>query len=191
MRVFGYGHLRKIPHDRGVIFVTNHRSELDPIIVTAAIHPLSRFTPLYYSARPKGDYQYYPLGKYIYGGWFFRIWGAYPVYKAKGDYGVALRHHIDFLKAGKSVCFFPEGGWNDDGTKRPARPGVVYLASLSGAILVPTLVEGVEDKKVTVTFGKPFELRDLSSSHGTLGATSQTIAIAEEMMQRVYALSHS
>lgn len=189
MSVSGTDGLGAIPQGRGVIFAANHASQLDPIIVTAALAPLSRFTPLYYGSRPKGEYASFPIGKYLYGGALFRAWGAYPVYRKLENYSLALRHHIWFLKHGYSVCFFPEGGWNDDGSKKPARAGVVHLAELGNAIIVPTKIDGIAERKLRVAFGKPFTLAELEKlSSPAPEGVDRALHLSALIMDRVYAL---
>ncbi len=190
MRVSGEENLAQIPRGKGVIFAANHISTLDPIVVTAALTPLSRFTPLYYGSRPKGEYSMFPVGKHIYGGSLFRAWGAYPVYRKQENFSLALRHHIWFLKRGRAVCFFPEGGWNSDGTKKAPRPGVVHLARLGNAMIVPTKIEGVAERKLRVVFGEPFSIDDLERETTPSPDTiDPAIHLSQKIMDRVYALN--
>ncbi|MES2952970.1 MAG: lysophospholipid acyltransferase family protein [Patescibacteria group bacterium] len=190
MRVEGGEKLANIPSGKGVIFAANHASPLDPIVVTAALTPLGRFTPLYYGSRPKGEYSMFPVGKHLYGGALFRAWGAYPVYRKQSNYSLALRHHIWFLKHGRAVCFFPEGGWNADGTKKHARPGIVHLARLGNAVIVPTKIEGVTERNLRVVFGEPFSIDDLErDTTPSAEAIDPAIHLSQKIMDRVYALN--
>lgn len=190
MRVYGTDNLALIPRGNGVIFVANHISKLDPVIVTAGLIPLSRFAPLHYGSREKDGYSHFPVGKYLYGGTLFKLWGAYPIYRGRETYEESLKHHLEFLAKGKSVCFFPEGGIDENGARKPARPGITHLAKLSSATLVPVKIVLTTEKKIELYFGHPFAIEELEAqtAHLELDSKERSIAIAEKVMDRVYSL---
>ncbi len=156
---------------RGIIFASNHFGELDPIVVTGAVPFFSELRPMYYVSREKEFYNNTVLKRIFYGGFFFRLWGAYPAYPGHHDYAFALPYHLIFLRKGKSVCIFPEGKINKDGTLREAKGGVGYLAEATESVIVPTFISGTKDMtlfkfffgkgKIKVIFGKPIYPKDL------------------------------
>lgn len=156
-RVLGKEHLADLKDtERGVLFVANHRSQLDAVFVTASLPFFSRLRPLFFISLEPKEYYHLPLGRYLYGGFLFKIFGAYPAYRKLGDYAKTLRHHLALLGKGRSVCIFPEGGISKDGTIQKPRAGVSFLAN-TGAWVVPVHITGM--KSITVHIGKPFVSR--------------------------------
>lgn len=171
-RVVGKEHLaelKDIPH--GVLFYANHRSQVDPFFITGITPFFSRLRPMFFVSLPAAEYTHLPLGRYLYGGILFFLFGAYPAYRGLGDYNKVLRHHLKLLRKGRSVCIFPEGGITKTGTIEKARNGVAFLAQETGATCVPLLLSGT--RRVTVHIGKPFVSRGESP---------------EEMMNHIRAL---
>ena len=152
-RVVGLEHLANIDTKNGVLFVSNHRSQVDPVFVAAILPFFSNLRPMHFISLEKKEYAHIPVGRHIYGGFLFKIFGSYPVYRGVKDYGVSLRHHIKLLGEGKSVCIFPEGGIRPESRGKP-RPGVAYLANTTNALVVPLAMTG--EKEIEVRIGKPF-----------------------------------
>jgi len=129
---------------RGVIFTSNHTSELDSILIPASITPFSKLFPVYSVARKKGEYDRGKIKSLLYGGLFFNILGAYPAYSGHKDYKQSLRHHIDILKKGHSVQIFLEGRLSPDGNiQDKARGGIAFLAWYTNTPIVPIYIKGV------------------------------------------------
>lgn len=139
-----------------VIFAVNHTSELDPIVVTAILPPLSPLLPMFYTSREKEFY--YSLGahtKIFCKPTFFKAWGAHPVYVGLKNYEESLKNHIDILKNKKgSVCIFPEGRVTKDGDLQSFKGGVAFLAHHTQTSVVPVRILGLH--KITL---KDFFLR--------------------------------
>lgn len=157
----------RIRHLRQAIFAANHANELDPIIVTAALSPLGRFAPMYYVARGRDFYPKHEFGwkSFIYGGTFFKAWGAYPALAGMKDYARSLEAHHALLRHGHSLCMFPEGGRTRDGNLREAHGGIGYLLHATQVPVVPVAIKGTFQlspqkflsgrHRVSVTFGEP------------------------------------
>lgn len=149
----------------GVIFASNHSSELDPLFLVSSLPFSSSHLPLFFVARPKGHYQKW-WRKLLYGGTFFKIMGAYPAYSGLNNYETALRHHIEIIKQGNSVCIFPTGEKVSSTDHVPPKTGVVHLAELTNAPIIPTAIQGLykEDtnnvQEVRIMFGKPIFIND-------------------------------
>jgi len=158
-----------------VIFAANHSSEWDPIFVPAALPFLSPLGPMFYTSREREFYEKKGLRSLLYGGFLFKIWGAYSVLVGINDYDKSLQNHVRILedKAG-SICFFPEGEKTKDGNLLPARGGISYLAHRTNTTIVPVVLHGhfkmqkrdffLRRRKITVTFGKPVLPQDLFDS---------------------------
>ncbi len=80
-----------------VIFAVNHSSELDPILVTAALPFLSKLSPMFYTSRERTFYKKSGMSSLFYGGFFFKLWGAYPVHIGIRNYEKAMMPHIEVL----------------------------------------------------------------------------------------------
>ncbi|GEM_PF-291780 len=150
------------------IFAANHASELDPIVVTAALNPFGRFAPLFYAAAPQKEFKNNPnvrWRQHIYRPSFFRAWGAYPIVRGVHDYAKSLAAHSNLLKAGESICIFPEGGITKTGELGEPRGGVIHLAQETGVPIVPVAITGTykmtgrlffsRKRHITVEFGEP------------------------------------
>ncbi len=153
-----------------VIIATNHSNEFDPIFIVASLPFVSHILPLSYVSRSKDFYAQMPRGS-IYGGKFFEMMGAYPVYPGLKNYEKSLQHHLEAIKHGRSVCIFPVGKRHTMTEIHQARGGVSYLAYKSGLPIIPMRIDGVRDLKLsdclkfkcrmTVTFGKPLYAEDI------------------------------
>lgn len=170
LAVFARFEVRGAEHLDGVtnaIFAVNHASELDPIVLTAALSPFSRFAPMFYVAAPLDNFTSNEFGwrRHIYGPLFFWSWGAYPVPRGMRDYARSLEDHTRLLQRGASLCMFPEGRRTPDGQLQSAHGGIAYLAHATGVTVVPVYIAGTyrlgiksflrRQHTITVTFGKP------------------------------------
>lgn len=118
--------LENVPDQGPAVLMMNHIAFVDPIIL---VHTAPRhIVPL-----AKTEAYEYPLV-----GIFPKIWGVIPVAR-QGIDRRAVAQALDVLKAGEIVLVAPEG------TRREAltnpREGAAYLASRSGAPIVPVALE--------------------------------------------------
>lgn len=117
------------PATGGVVYVSNHQSFFDPILVTNA---LSR--PGNYMARDTLFRQ----------PWFRRLiesLNAFPIQRNKADTG-ALKEAMRRLKNGRTIVIFPEGTRTRDGHIGPFLPGVAVLSQRAAEWTVPVLIDG-------------------------------------------------
>lgn len=158
-----------------VIFASNHVSEIDPILVRAALPMFSQITPLFYVARKNYLDSIEGPRKYIYGGLFFKAWGAYPTESGKGDYAVSLQNHIKLLNDGCSLCIFPEGKISENGQLGEVHGGTGFLTATTKATVVPVIISGAFDlklkkfftrqAKITINIKSPLNYSDLFDSN--------------------------
>ena len=148
--------IHHIPKEGGVLFVSNHVSFLDPVIVGSAA---SR--EIHFMARSNA-FDIPGLGKLI------SIYNAYPVNRGAPDLG-ALRKTISLLQDGNAVLMFPEGTRSVDGTLGKAHDGACFIADRAGVPTILVFHSGAERilprnrkrlrrAKLTVIFGEPLEL---------------------------------
>lgn len=121
----------RIPRTGAVIFVSNHQSHLDPMLMGVHCGP---FAPL-----ARTTLFEIPL-------WGRALWslGGIPLEREKGDIG-AMRKAIDVLKTGGRVLIFPEGTRSRDGSIGEFKPGMLVLVRRAKATVVPVAIEGAHD----------------------------------------------
>lgn len=145
--------LENIPPTGALIFMINHISFVDSLIV------LQR-SPRDIVPMAKIEVYDYPVI-----GIFPKLWGVIPVRREEFDRS-AIRGALNVLKSGESILLAPEG------TRSPAlqngKEGVAYLASRSGAMVIPVGIAGTsgfpafrtsprwQEPGAQVVVGKPF-----------------------------------
>ncbi|MBI5469934.1 1-acyl-sn-glycerol-3-phosphate acyltransferase [Candidatus Kaiserbacteria bacterium] len=171
----GGEHLASLPPERqGTVFASSHSSELDSIIVPAALPFLSPLLPMFYTSREWTFYKTSGWRKYFYGGLLFNFWGAHRLHSGKHDYETSLETHIELLKNGKSLCMFPDGRrLPEEEVGSNAHGGIGFLAWRTGAVVVPVRITGIyhmtlsefltRRRTARVAFGKPLYSPDLFS----------------------------
>ncbi len=193
-RIEGIEHIKNL--QKGVIFAANHSSEFDPILIPSAMPFLSRHIPFFYLSRDSDAYKH--LGWYarlLYGGFFFKIWGAYPVKSGTHSYEKALGEHATFISEGHSVCIFPEAGMQRNGVLAKGHGGVSYLAWETGKPIVPVGINGAANmgilemlsrrRQVTIRFGEPLyqsELFERFGGHPTVNETKNDFTVSAELV---------
>jgi 1-acyl-sn-glycerol-3-phosphate acyltransferase len=163
LKVEGLENLENI--NENVIFASNHTSELDPILLPASLNFFSTHSPIFYTSRSKGQYNGGFFKKIIYGGYFFKMWGAYPLYIGLYDYYKSMINHINIINDGFSVLIFPEGKITKNGQMGEGRGGTVFISNFTKKNIVPMKITGafqinlkdflLRKKLVIVKFGKP------------------------------------
>ena len=149
--------LENIPKVGPVLLFFNHIAFVDPIVMVYVVP--RDIVPL-----AKIEVYDYPII-----GIFPRLWGVVPVRREEFDRR-AIKQALDVLAAGESLLVAPEGTRNDQ--LQPGKEGLAYLASRSGAPIVPVMLEGTpafpalrffssrwRNRGVHVRFGRPFRYR--------------------------------
>jgi 1-acyl-sn-glycerol-3-phosphate acyltransferase len=142
---------------RGVMFVANHRSSVDPF---------------YFQSRMDGPMHWMVAREYCEFWafrWFFKQCEAIPVNRGGVDTR-STKAAIQLAKEGRWVGILPEGRINlTNELLLPVRPGVVFTALRANAIIVPCYIEGSPFNKtswspffmpsrVRVSVGTPIDL---------------------------------
>jgi 1-acyl-sn-glycerol-3-phosphate acyltransferase len=165
LKVVGKENLRGLDQSRGVLVVANHASQLDVPIIVASLSFFSPLLPIFFLSLEHKEYERFKLRRF-YGGKMFQSLGGLPVTRGLKDYEKALKTHIECLERGCSLSIFPEGEVTRTGEISTPRPGVAYLATRTGAVVVPVAIKGtyrlnlagflLRRKRVEVVFGRPF-----------------------------------
>lgn len=141
------------PEQGPVIVVSNHLSDLDPLVVGAALRRRVAFMA-------KEELFRVPVLR-----WWIRACGAFPVRRGQPD-RQALRTALKVLEGGGVLVMFPEGTRGRTRALRPPEPGAALLALRTGAPLLPVAVLGTDDVlprdsrrvrrgRITVRIGPP------------------------------------
>ncbi len=172
----------KIPQDGGVVVVSNHTSNFDPIVVGLFLIFSGRWP------RYLGKIQ---LFRSPFIGWLARACGQIPVERGTDRAAQALQAAQSALDEGKCVAVYPEGTLTKDpeGWPMTGRTGTARLALETGVPVIPIgqwgaqafMPEGVRfpihfglRHRFTVTAGDPVPLDDLRA----LPVTHETVAEA-------------
>lgn len=156
--------------ESGVIFAANHSSELDAILVPAALPFLSRRLPIFYVSRKRDFYKTSGWRQVFYGGFFFKLWGAHPAIAGARNYAKTLAVHIKIIERGGSVLIFPTGRkFFGDLKDAEAHGGVAFLSYATGCPIVPVRIDGAANltfldfimrrRKINISFGDPIFFR--------------------------------
>ena len=112
------------------IILANHTTDYDPLLLAGLIKNQFYFLASENCFR-KGNFS-----KLL-------VWGFAPISKIKGASDtLAVMKTIRYLKEGKSVCIFPEGGRTFNGKTLPVEAATGKLVKISGASLVTARIEG-------------------------------------------------
>ena len=141
-----------VPLTGPVLLVSNHQSNLDPVLVGLACP-----RQLKYLARI--GLFFFPFSLWI------RALGAVPIDRERGALA-GIRATLAQLKEGNAVLIFPEGSRTPNGQLHEMLPGTSLLARRSRATIVPLALEGafqalprgavfVRPHTIGLTFGPP------------------------------------
>ena len=149
--------LEFVPKEGSGILLMNHIGWVDPIVL---VHIMPR--------------DIVPLGKvevfdYPVIGIFPRLWGAIPVQRGGFDRR-AVQSSLEVLNKGEIILVAPEGTRNPE--LQHGKGGFAYLATRSGAPIIPVAIEGSpgypvirysrlwRESPITVKIGRPLVYRE-------------------------------
>jgi 1-acyl-sn-glycerol-3-phosphate acyltransferase len=167
---------RNIPRQGAFILVSNHISNLDPVVL--GICSVRRLNFMAKKELFKGLL-----------GFFLTHLGSFPVKRGEADF-VAMREALRRFKKGRVILIFVEGTRRIGNESSKAQAGVGFLAMKSGVPIVPVYVQGTNQVMapgtkflkrgpVSATFGEPFFVNDAP----TYEEASQRI------LDKIYALA--
>lgn len=171
-----------VPLSGPVLLVSNHQSNLDPVLVGLACP-----RRLKYLAR-QGLF-FWPFS------WWIQALGAVPIDRERGALG-GIRTTLKLLKDGEAVLVFPEGSRTPDGRLHELLPGFCLLARRSGATIVPIAIDGAFEAlprgsglprphRITLVFGRPITQSEYAGFLDEQLATVVTQRIREALQKVV------
>jgi 1-acyl-sn-glycerol-3-phosphate acyltransferase len=156
-RIEGVEHL---PRTGAFILVTNHTSNLDPLMMGwASGNQIDRV--VHFMAKIE-------MRSWPFLGWLATQSGVFFVRRGERD-RAAQEFALQALADGRPIAMFPEGTRSRTGHLRDGKPGAALLAMRSGAPLVPAGISGTQRifpngawfpraSKVRIRIGEPFSL---------------------------------
>ncbi len=127
----------RVPRQGGVLILSNHIADVDPIAVQLACP-----RPIHFMAKSE-------LFEMKLIGSFLRFYKAFPVRRGEPDKG-AIKHCVNLLRAGEAVCIFPEGELSEAGELLPLKPGVALIIRMAG---VPVICLGIKRTNKIMPYG--------------------------------------
>lgn len=142
--------LEHLPAKGGVVVVSNHISNLDPVVVGCALTRRIHFMA-------KVELFKIPVLSFI-----INLLGAFPVKREKSDRN-AIRKALELLQSGSMVGVFPEGTRSKTGELQKAHIGAAMLAVKADVPILPIALKGTKGwfRKITVVIGEPVYLPEL------------------------------
>lgn len=142
-----------IPKKGQVIIAGNHKSFLDPPLIEVTCGRYTRFL-----AKEE-------LTKNKFFAFLGKVFDAILVKKDSKDV-VAIKESLKTLKDGDCLALFPEGTRNGLAKGEKVKSGVALFALRSGAPVIPCGIKGgeKENRKITITYGKPLDFSKYNGS---------------------------
>jgi 1-acyl-sn-glycerol-3-phosphate acyltransferase len=183
LRTEGLGNIP--PEGSGVLVVSNHVHNADPVLLEIA------FTrPLHFMAKEE-LFTFKPLGLLL------SSFGNFPVARGKSD-RKAVRAAINRLQSGVAVGIFPEGTRSKTMRLSKARAGAGLIAIQGGVPILPVAITGSERLPlngnrppgmrptpahggIRIRIGEPFQLPETGHEGRSLSAAEAT----ERMMRAI------
>jgi 1-acyl-sn-glycerol-3-phosphate acyltransferase len=170
-----------------IVFVSNHRSKLDPFIILSAVGLKSIIG--YYPWR-------FPLAKHFYEKWWIRFpaWmvGCYKI-ESKGDLEKSLMDTFRAIDNGYSIIFFPEGKMVKYGEKAPPKKGITYLIQKRDFFIQPVHIKhsgGTKRRQLGRMFRAKIEFGEMLESK-KIREEYPAEKLHMMLMEKIYALGEN
>lgn len=170
-----------VPKDQAVLYIGNHRSAFDILLLYVRCHNLTGFVA-------KKEMDQYPL---------LRVWMRYLycLFLDRENIKEGLKtilKAIEYVKSGVSICIFPEGTRNkseDELEMLPFHDGSFKIAQKTGCPIIPIALNNtsamfedqfpkIKPRHVVIEYGKPIILSELSKEEQRhIGAYTQNIIL--------------
>ncbi|MEI7036540.1 lysophospholipid acyltransferase family protein [Fulvimonas yonginensis] len=170
--------LEQVDWARPHVFVANHQSMIDICALFRALP-----VPLRFVLKQE-------LAKVPFVGWYARAMGMVFIERSSARSSARrLRAAADLLRAGASVCAFPEGTRSRDGRVGAFKGGAFQLAIEAGVSVVPVAIEGsgrvlpaagfrVRPGRIVVRIGEPLPTRGMTPHERNALAQQARAAVA-------------
>jgi 1-acyl-sn-glycerol-3-phosphate acyltransferase len=175
--------VENVPREGAAIIVCNHLSLVDPFVAGYGANRLVNFM---------GKEE---LFRQPFVGFLIRRLGAFPVDRARRD-PASMRIALGVLKSGELLGMFPEGTRSTTGEIQELRTGAARLAARTRSPVIPVAITGTDRAlppgklprraKISVTFGKPFELTELYDRNDKGEAMERALNMIREQIESLH-----
>lgn len=131
---------RRFPRKGGVLILSNHLADVDPVAVQLACP-----RPVHFMAKSE-LFDMPILGSII------RVYKAFPVKRGEPD-RASIKQAVQLLRMGEVVCVFPEGQLSADGELQELKPGIALLARMAECQVICC---GLRNTNKIMPYGKVF-----------------------------------
>jgi 1-acyl-sn-glycerol-3-phosphate acyltransferase len=128
---------QRIPKSGGLLILSNHLSDVDPILVQFGCP-----RPIHFMG--KSELFSMPIV-----GPMIRLFQAFPIKRGEPD-RQAMRYAAELLKIGEVVCIFPEGQLSESGKLQTLKSGVEWIARRAN---VPVICVGLINSNRILPYG--------------------------------------
>lgn len=171
---------KELPLRENFILCPNHSSFLDGFVIAASVPLKLKINMFFLGFR---DYFKVPIIRNI-----IKLIRIIPIDSAT-QLIEAMQASAYVLNNGKVMCIFPEGARTIDGEIKEFKKGIGILAKELNIRLVPVYIKGTYESwprtvrfprpfKVSVVFGKPYDIKGLTIKGIELGAADDYEAVA-------------
>lgn len=167
--------LDRVPRSGGLLVVSNHVSDLDPLLLVG-IFP----RPLTFMAKAE-----------LFRRWYARLaarWSqaAFPVRRGTMDVS-AVRDALSYLEQGAALVMFPEGTRRPQGLG-PGLPGAGYLAARANCPILPVGISGTAHALSVRGIAKRTQVAVRIGNTFDVDRATPPSQLADEIMARVAVL---
>lgn len=178
--------------ERGVLFLSNHISALDPFLI--GITAMPRFSPVWWRAAAKEE-----LFVNIFSRAVMFLIGAFPVKRG--------RHDLESMDRMKEVLetdvlvVFPEGTWSTTGELLPGRVGVgSVIHHARPAKILPVAIKGTDEilprgswipgigRRARIIYGPPMDLTRFYQRPPDRDTSQSIVSAVMAEIERLHAL---
>lgn len=152
-----------VPKDRPVLYIPNHRSYFDILLIYSKVPDLTGFVS-------KDGMLRYPLLR----DWMKKLYCLFLNRENPREGLKTILQGIEYVKRGISICIFPEGTRNkEDGELLPFKEGSFKIAEKSGCLIIPVAINNsaeifenhmpwVRKCHIVMEYGTPIDPKALS-----------------------------
>ena len=128
---------KNVPRTGGLLILSNHRSDCDPVAVQVVCP-----RPVRFMAKSELFDMFFVKN-------VLRWMKCFPIKRGEPDKS-AIKHAVELLKAGECVGVFPEGQLTESGELQELKPGIALIVRMSG---VPVICCGLRNTDRVVPYG--------------------------------------
>ena len=165
--------LEKVPEDERIVICANHKSNLDPILLSANFK-----RQIHWMAKKELSINFFMR-------WLVDTLGAFFVDRNSADIK-AMKTAMRLLKEKEIVGMFPEGTRVKEFNLANAKSGVALIAHRTKSVVVPCYIDGDYKifRKMRIIFRDPIDLKELPKQ-----SSEEYEIISQNILSSIYDIS--